>query len=205
MKPAVYLDLDRTLFRTNETYQIWDEIGRLYPQIDAAEQYQKRLDYHLYVGDLYYCDMARHLSDIGLVPEEVYTRLADGRLYDGRFEFEGVHELIEALRGKTDLRIFTFGTDDYQRFKASLCPSLFNIPVVATLRPKAELLTDLNTSCWLVDDKPIGHELPPHAEFVQVNLEGMPLIDTTSWPIFTSLHELREYLVANVSMSQDNI
>lgn len=203
MKPSVYLDLDRTLFRTNETYQIWDEIGRLYPQIDAAEQYQKRLDYHLYVGDLYYCDMARHLRDIGLVPEEVYERLAGGRLYDGRFEFEGVSELITALADKTDLRIFTFGTDDYQRFKASLCPSLFNIPIVATLRPKAELLIDLNTSCWLIDDKPIGHELPPHVEFVQVNLEGMPLIDTDSWPIFTTLPELTEYLVANVPMSQD--
>jgi hypothetical protein len=191
----VYLDLDRTLFRTGEAPVIWQAIAALYPEVDGTAAYEERERYYVYAHDQYYYDMSRQLESYGLDPETVYEQLRGSDLADGRFEYEGVHELILALKPHVDVQIFTFGADDYQRFKASLCPSLLGLPIVTTLRAKAEVLDDSEAECWLVDDRPIGDELPGNASFVQVSLEGKDVPPDATWPVFRSLGDLQVFFV----------
>jgi hypothetical protein len=192
----VYFDLDRTLFQTGRSDELWDMIGALYPEIDAQTAYQDRSQYYRYVGDQYYHDMSAQLQALGLEPEQVYEQLQRSELADGRFEYEYCHELLTNLQTQADIRVLTFGADDYQRFKASLCPSLAGIPIITTTRLKAEVLEDSEQECWLVDDKPIGDELPGNVSFVQVSLEGAPVAPDTIWPVKHSLAEVDQFFSA---------
>lgn len=189
----VYFDLDRTLFQTSRSSEIWDAIGRLYPSVDVGQAYQDRTAYYQYVGDQYYHDLSAQLQSLGLDPLAVYEALQRSELADGRFEFEYCHELIELARSRADVRIMTFGTDDYQRFKVSLCPSLRGLEVVTTLRAKSDVLEDSQEECWLVDDKPIGDELPGNVSFVQVSLEARTEQPDAIWPVFYDLNSVREF------------
>lgn len=188
----VYLDLDRTLFQTSRVKEIWDQIGKLYSDVDVDTAFENRSEYYHFVGDSYYHDMSAQLEALGLEPELVYEELRQSEIADGRFEFEGCKELIAELSPHAELHVFTFGTDDYQRFKASLCPSLHGIPVTTTLASKADVLDEFQEECWLVDDKPIGLELPGNVSFVQVSLEGGEA-NSLDWPIFHSLREVQEF------------
>lgn len=191
----VYLDLDRTLFRTHDSgRQIWDVVGELYEQVDSAKAYAKREDYYITVGNLYYHDMSAQLRDLGLEPQDVYEALLKTDLADGRFEIYGCHDLVKSLeKDGYEPRVFTFGPDDFQRFKTSLCPSLRELPVITTLRPKHEHLDLSEEECWLVDDKPIGDELPGSVSFVQVSLESNEVLPETDWPIFYSLRDVETF------------
>jgi FMN phosphatase YigB (HAD superfamily) len=190
----VYLDLDRTLFRTGEASVIWQAIAALYPEVDVSNAFEDRASFFKYLGDQYYYDMSQQLQSYGLESESVYEQLRASDLTDGRFEYEGVHELILALKPHAEVRIFTFGADDYQRFKASLCPSLHGLTIVTTLRAKGDVLADSEEECWLVDDRPIGDELPGNASFVQVSLEGKDVPPDALWPVFRSLGDLQVFL-----------
>ncbi len=65
------------------------------------------------------------------------------------------------------MKILTFGADDYQRFKAALCPSLSGIEVITTLEPKTEILARIGAvGDWLVDDKEVA--IPAGMHFVRV-------------------------------------
>lgn len=190
----VYLDLDRTLFQTSRSVEIWDAIASLHPTIDTKSAYESRSNFYHHVGDQYYYDMSAQLRSLGLEPHDIYQHLSVSELADGRFEFEYCHELIDALSKKAEVRILSFGTDDYQRFKHSLCPSLRELEVVTTLRTKADVLEDSQEECWLVDDKPIGDELPGNVSFVQVSLEGRGSVPADAiWPIFYDLNSLRGF------------
>lgn len=188
----IYFDLDRTLFQTSRADEIWDKIGELYPEVDGKAAYEGRSEFYSFVGDSYYHDMSAHLVSLGLDPTRVYEDLQQSELADGRFEYEGCKELLETLSSRAELRVLTFGMDDYQRFKASLCPSLRELPVTTTLRLKADVLEELQDECWLVDDKAIGFELPGNVSFVQVSLEGGE-VDAFDWPVFRSLREVQEF------------
>ncbi|HAC56070.1 TPA: hypothetical protein DCF80_01080 [Candidatus Saccharibacteria bacterium] len=189
----VYLDLDRTIFKTNDSEKILLKIAELYPELDALQLEKDRTAFHETVGDLYYWDLGRQLSTYGLDAEEVFIELAGTDLADGRLEYEGAATLISSLQSAdVDVRVLTFGPDDYQRFKASLCPSLRGLVVTTTLLPKSELFEASEEECWLVDDKPIGDELPGNVSFVQVSLEGQEY-PGQDWPVFYSLHDVREF------------
>jgi hypothetical protein len=191
----VYLDLDRTLFKTDKLREVWEYIEAQYPM--AVGAYDSRETFYYYVDDLYYYDMGGHLASLGLEPQDVYADVAEAGFADGRFEYDGCHELIETLeKHGADIRILTFGADDFQRFKVSLCPSLQGLEVMTTLRSKAELLDELEQECWLVDDKMLGDELPGNVSFVQVNLSGNPQPPTLDWPVKYSLKEVGEFFDA---------
>lgn len=190
----VFLDLDRTLFRTDAFGEvIWQYVHGLYPEVDPQACYENRDDYFRSVGDMYYHDIGQQLSDMGLDPETVYSQLAVSELADGRCEFDGVKDLIDSLRERTDVTVLTFGDDAYQRFKVQLCPSLQGLPVVTTLEPKARLLAHVEGSYCVVDDKPIGNELPGDARFIQVSLEGKEVDGEALWPVFFALTDVKEY------------
>lgn len=191
----IYLDLDRTLFKTGAVSTLWQSISEQHPEIGDA--FAGRETYYHYVDDLYYYDMGAHLSALGLEPEAVYGELIASGYADGRFEYDGAGELVESLLDHGyDVRIMTFGSDDYQRFKASLCPSLLGLPIITTLRPKPEVLEDLEDGCWLVDDRPLGDELPSNVSFVQVSLEGKPAPPDALWPVKHSLGEVKTFFDA---------
>lgn len=190
----IYLDLDRTVFRTARANEIWQQIGLLYPGIDAHVEYERRSEFYHYIGDgeSYFHDMSAQLKSIGLDPEAVYAQLVNSELADGRFEYDGCAELLAALSRKYEVKILTFGKEDYQVFKAALCPSLRGIHVVTTLRSKADVLEEMQGECWLVDDKPIGDELPGNVSFVQVDLENK-YSSSEVWPLYRSLPEVKKF------------
>lgn len=193
-RPLVYLDLDRTLFDTRKVGLIWQELARHY-DIDAKACANERSKFYVWDGPASYChDFSKQLRSYGLPVEEAYEKLENSELANGQMEFPYVNQLINTLSEKVNFRILTYGTDDYQRFKAALCPSLKGVEVVTTLQQKGDFLRETAETCWLVDDKPIGKELPERVKFVQVALEMEVPDFTAPWPIFTSLKDVKEYL-----------
>lgn len=191
----VYLDLDRTLFKTANMDTVWEFIGQTYPE--AAEAFDSAEDYFHYVGEQYYYDMSSHLASLGLDPAEVYASVTNSELADGRLEIDGSKELIQTLtRDGYEVQVLTFGSDDYQRFKASLCPALRGVPIVTTLRAKSEVLDELGVECWLVDDRPLGDELPGNVSFVQISPDGAAVPHDADWTVKKSLFEVKEFFDA---------
>lgn len=191
----VYLDLDRTLFKTAEMSVVWEYIGAIYPE--AAEAFEEVEDYFHYVGDMYYYDMSAHLQSLGLEPTEVYQAVINSEYADGRLEEQGASALIDTLVTLGyEPQVLTFGSDDYQRLKTALCPSLRGIPVVTTLRPKADVLEELGIECWLVDDRPLGDELPGNVSFIQVSPDGAAVPYDADWTVKQSLGEVKTFFEA---------
>ncbi|MGB4767762.1 MAG: hypothetical protein WBP22_00735 [Candidatus Saccharimonas sp.] len=160
-RPVFYLDLDRTLFRTENASDIFAMIEELYPESYRTQGAYARLSEH-YVyprseqGDTttYYHDVTEWLVDIGLNPQEVFARLLKTPIADGRFEYDGVGRLVSALRKRGEVKIFTYGEDRYQRFKANLCPSLRNVDIITTIGSKVEYLNEYGLDGdWMIDDK----------------------------------------------------
>lgn len=195
-RPLVFLDLDRTLFDTRKVSEIWQELAKHYP-IDVATATSERSKWYVWASaDTYHHDFSAQLRAYGINPKEAFALLQASSVADGRLEFPYVDQLITTLAPLAGLKVLTYGIHDYQHLKASLCPSLENVDIVSTLEPKAVVLERYirEHSCWLVDDKPIGHELPAEVHFVQVALESEVPDFTEDWPIFTSLKEVKEYL-----------
>ena len=82
----VYLDLDRTLFKTQDFFAVWDVIAAEYPEATGAAA--KRRDYYRTVDDMYFYDMSAQLRDLGLDPETVYAEVAQSEYADGRLEHD---------------------------------------------------------------------------------------------------------------------
>lgn len=193
-KPIVYLDLDRTLFDTRKIILLWQELAKKYdidPEACAAE----RSKFYVWEGSTTYChDFSKQLRSYGIPPHEAFELLTSSSVADGRMEHPYVNQLVTTLNDLADLRVLTYGTDDYQRLKAKLCPSLDGVTVVTTLQHKGDYFNETKEYCWLVDDKPVGNELPGRVKFIQVALEAEVPDFTAPWPIFTSLRDVKEYL-----------
>lgn len=156
-----YLDLDRTLFRTERVADLYAAIERLYPENTAIKDgYTKREGYYVYAhkdadDPTYYHDIARQLQNAGLDAEEVFTRLRN-TVGDGRFEYVGVRKLVQALQARGRVVVLTYGEDLYQRGKARLCPSLEGVEIITLIGSKAEYLNEYAApGDWIVDDKPL--------------------------------------------------
>lgn len=192
----VFLDLDRTLFDTRRIGEVWQELAKKY-DIDAEAAAAERSKWYVWESaDTYHHDFAAQLRAYGIHPKEAYAFIQASSLRDGRLEFPYVDQLVATLAPLAKLKVLTYGTRDYQLLKASLCPSLENMEVVTTLEPKEAVLrrySDIH-ECWLVDDKPLGDQLPVGIHFIQVALESEVPDYTVGWPIFTSLKDVKEYL-----------
>lgn len=190
---SIYLDLDRTLYRTTAAgLAKWQKIGELYPQIDAIYQHDRQGEFYRHVDGAYTYDFTAHVESIGLDPAVVYNQLRTSNLTDGRLEHDGVATLVSWAQTVADVRVLTYGVDDYQRLKAALCPSLQGVEVVTTLGGKGDYLQDKGR-VWLVDDKPLGVGLPANVQFIQVCLEGQD-IESQPWPVVTSLQQVQDLL-----------
>jgi hypothetical protein len=185
----IFLDLDRTLYRTAMAGAAkWRKIGELYPKVDARAAHDEQQRYYQRSGDSYAYDFTAHVSALGLDPATVYEQLRQSELADGRMEYDGVPELVSWAQSVGQVKVLTYGTDDYQRLKAALCPSLHNVEIITTLGSKSDYLQQQG-DVWLVDDKPLGAELPANVHFIQALLEGQQATDGV-WPVVTSLQQV---------------
>lgn len=202
MKPTFYLDLDRTIFHTERVDQLFLVLERLYPENAALRDgYARRAKYfvfpHLDDGDekTYYYDLARQLSDAGLNLDEAFAALRT-ELGDGRLEFEGAFGLVQALKGFGTVKILTYGEDAYQKFKASLCPSVAGLEVLTTVEPKVEYLNaHAETGDWVIDDKVISG-LNPEVRAVHIQHDAEKPADAHS------LSEAVDFITRRMSYQQ---
>lgn len=194
--PLVFLDLDRTLFDTRRVGEVWQVLAERYG-IDAEAAAAERSKWYVWSSDdTYHHDLSAQLRAYGISPKEAYAYVLASPLRDGRLEFPYVEQLITTLVPLAKVKVLTYGVHDYQHLKASLCPSLDNVEIITTLESKQAVIDRYmdEYDCWLVDDKPVGHELRAGVHFVQVALESEVPDFTESWPIFTSLKDVKEYL-----------
>jgi FMN phosphatase YigB (HAD superfamily) len=189
----IFLDLDRTLYRTTAAgVAKWQKIGELYPNVDTQTAQDEQRRYYLHDGDNYAYDFTAHISSLGLDAVMVYEQLRQSELADGRLEYDSARELITWAQSMGRVKVLTYGTDDYQRLKASLCPSLHDIEVITTLGSKSDYLKHQGEA-WLVDDKPLGDILPANIRFIQAHLEGQSIAAVT-WPVVTSLRQVPQLI-----------
>lgn len=159
--PTFYIDLDRTAFRTEQVAMIYRALAQLYPDnqliasgYDARDAYYVLSDNHDGDGDrLYHHDLGAQLRDAGIEPTEAFAKLIQV-VGDGRFEYPGLAQLVAAARARGEVKVLTYGTDDYQRFKAALCPHLAGVEVLTVLTPKSDYLNSYTgPDDWVIDDK----------------------------------------------------
>lgn len=191
----VYLDVDRTLFDTDLFDKLrWQLLEREYG-VDVAER-QRQPTFYSYRDDMWFYDFSAHMKDMGLPVDEVYERVRCSELADGRLEYPGVRELVEWVQTCGVVRLLTYGADDYQRLKVALCPSLQGLETIVTQSGKGRLFRSqaLARPAWMVDDKPIGGELPAGVQFIQVDFSGAHGKKTEAWPVVASLQNVLEVL-----------
>ena len=144
------MDLDRTLFRTDEFVRdVWQLAGRLYG-FDGERERLNAPDYFTYNGELYDYDFFRHLSAASggkgdeAFEAEAIRLLSGGYLYDD----------VQAILGEIDY-IITYGNARYQSLKLSVCPELKGIPVHVVQQAKGPYIAKEfpGVRSILVDDK----------------------------------------------------
>lgn len=197
----LFLDLDRTLFKTSDfDEQRWQLLEQWFPDVISAEKERPRqYEFFMHSDSLYAYDFTSHMDSLGLNAAIIMDRLRGSVLADGRLEYDGVFDLIDWAKRQERVAILTYGPDDYQRLKADLCPSLAGVEIITTPRHKANFFRENSPtgSVWMVDDKPIGKDLPSDVNFIQVTeYNGISAPPEADWPVVARLSELKQ-LVQN--------
>lgn len=195
MSLKLFLDLDRTLFRTSELDEAeWGLLGRQFG-IDSEAELARRTDFHVRTEKAYYYDFTAHVRAAGLGEEAVFAFLLQSTLADGRMEYDGVAEVVAWARQRGTVHVLTYGPANYQRFKAALCPSLEGTEIITTLQPKGDYFREQcpTGEVWMVDDKPIGGDLPDNVRFIQTaEYNGIAVPEHPAWPVATALGQIPE-------------
>ncbi len=174
MSLKVCVDIDRTLYNTVLGVELqWRKIAEMYPGVDSEVEVRRQAEFYVYAEISYYYDLSAHVADLGLDVDEVYQALVSSELADGRLQYKGADELMSWLKGHAEVFSVTYGKDDIQRLKASLCPALEGVEIITTLGHKADYLRDQG-EVWLVDDKTLGENRLENVKFIQVAIEGQP-------------------------------
>lgn len=193
MSLRVFLDLDRTLFRTSELDEAeWGLLGRQFG-IDSEAELARRTDFHVRTETAYYYDFAAHVRAAGLDEKEAFSFLLQSTLADGRMEYDGVAELVTWAKQRGTVHVLTYGPENYQRFKAALCPSLEGAEIITTLQSKGDYFREQcpTGEVWMVDDKPIGGDLPDNVRFIQTaEYNGIAAPEHPAWPVATALNQI---------------
>jgi len=193
MKPVeVYLDMDRTVLDTDGfDRQKWSLLRKWYPEIDINDEaeFARQRDFYVGHGTMEYYDFSGHLRALGLPDDEVFERLPTSELADGRFEYEGLPELLDWAREHGTVQVLTFGEEPYQRLKGALCPSLRDVVITTMMSPKAKFFKNRQPEghVWMVDDKIID-ELPEYVKFIQaIEYNGISPLARNEAPWLTAV------------------
>lgn len=193
MSLKLVLDLDRTLFRTSELDAAeWGLLGRRFG-IDSEAELARRTDFHVRTETAYYYDFVAHVRKAGLGEKAAFAFLLQSELADGRMEYDGVAELVAWAGQRGTVHVLTYGPANYQRFKAALCPSLEGVEIITTLQPKGDYFREQRPTgeVWMVDDKPIGGDLPDGVRFIQtVEYNDITAPENPAWPVATALSQI---------------
>ena len=193
MSLNLFLDLDRTLFRTSELDAAeWGLLGQQFG-IDSEAELARRTDFYVRTEKAYYYDFAAHVQAAELGEEAVFSFLLQSTLADGRMEYDGVAELVAWARQRGTVHVLTYGPANYQQFKAALCPSLKEIEIITTLQSKGDYFREQcpTDEVWMVDDKPIGSELSDGVRFIQTaGYNDIAAPEDPAWPVATALSQI---------------
>lgn len=193
MSLKLVLDLDRTLFRTSDLDEAeWGLLGQQFG-IDSEVELARRTDFYVRSEKAYYYDFAAHVRAAGLDEKEAFSFLLQSTLANGRMEYDGVAELVAWARQRGTVHVLTYGPANYQRFKAALCPSLKELEIITTLQSKSDYFREQRPTgeVWMVDDKPIGSDLPDGVRFIQtVEYNDITAPENPAWPVATALSQI---------------
>jgi beta-phosphoglucomutase-like phosphatase (HAD superfamily) len=181
------IDLDRTLFDTTLFVQtLWDWIEQTYGISADASRYEMK-QYFTYVGEMYNYDFFKHIADLGIDGNDLATR-ARAEL-TGSFAFDDVVEFLRATKD-LDRAILTFGADNYQQFKISLCSELSGIDVHMTQGFKHDYIETHwpDQSTLLIDDRLLEEALPSVTRFILIDrTQKQPVIEQGNYRSVNSL------------------
>ena len=202
--PEIYLDLDRTLFKTSEFIgEVWQVIGEVNDGVDSSAELSRLADFYIENqddDDYRDYDFSKHLKAVGLPVAEVYGVIRD-RLKSDHFEPAGVSRLLRRLDELgLAVKIFTYGRDDFQKLKFDLSPFLAEYELITTLKPKHTFFEELAQKAILLDDKPIGEQMPDNVTFVQsIGYNGVEPSDEFDWQTVSSLEEFADVVEGLIS------
>lgn len=186
------VDLDRTLFDTTRFVQtLWDWIEQTYGVNADAARYEMK-QYFTYVGEMYNYDFFQHIHELGIDGEELVKR-AQAELTES-FVFGDVAEFLQSTAG-LDRAILTFGANNYQQFKISLCPELSGIEVHMTQGFKHDYIKTHwpDQPTLLIDDRLLEDNLPTITRFILIDrAQARPVIDQGNYQSIDSLSSFRK-------------
>lgn len=202
----IVLDFDRTLFDTSY-FADWfaEEVAERSGLAVELVKKQAQETYYVYSGELYYYDMIAHLTaifgaDANTQLEEIRTK---ARKHTS-FLFEDVQATLDALKEYGTLSILTFGKEDYQRFKLSLCPQLEGIPAYIVQDAKGPHLAanfEPTERCVFIDDKDEHGTLPEWVEFYHLQRSTELQTSDLDTGVVKSFRELLTILSAEHEVS----
>ena len=227
-RAVVFLDIDRTCLDTDRwlmavaQYLAWhypdhvvnpDEFvhdRRAFYQVSRASHELPQ-----------YYTIGAQIAHCGLDLQRILSELAVSDNADGRLQYPGLAELIQALRAQ-DYAVYTltYGDDATQRLKVAMCPALRGVDCITTRDRKS---TDIArcvrhwqragrrpASLYMVDDKPaIGRDMQqynkvaltnywPKVHFIQIDHRPTDEVQPPdgvdhhlSWPICHTLAEVK--------------
>ena len=187
-RQLVLADLDRTLFDTSRFVQdLWAFAGREIGFNGDAERERATMFYR-YSGDWYDYRFFDHLASVidNEYERAAFTHLVEQEMH-GRYLFSDVTpDIIELIDA-----IVTFGNEPYQSFKLLLCPQLEGITPHIILDSKgAYIARTFQTPTVLIDDKPIGDEILPPAQFIRIDRTNSLAQIAADEVVIRSLNEL---------------
>ena len=117
------------------------------------------------------------------------------------FEHSGVSRLLRRLDELgLAVKIFTYGRDDFQKLKYDLSPSLTEYELITTLKPKHIFFKELAQKAILLDDKPIGEQMPDNVTFIQsIGYNGVEPLDEFDWQTVSLLEEFADVVEGLIS------
>lgn len=193
----IVLDFDRTLFDT-KLFAEWmfTELAQRSGRTTEVIRREAESIYYIYSGPLYYYDLfAQTQALFGEQADVVLSDMRQKAIATKNFLFKDVRRSLSALHSCGDVSILTYGKEDYQLFKISLCAELLGVPAITVLGPKGPQLDahfNRTVRCVFVDDKDIDGQLPDWVEFYRIVREGDAV--TTTGQAIASFDELVEII-----------
>ncbi len=194
---VVYLDLDRTLFRTDDFMsKLWQTLADLYGWAKLTQESNRLAGHYVHQDDgqkLY--DLSAHLKEVNIEPADAYGRLHHSKLAGDDWLYPDAVKLVGWLSTHSRVEILTYGAHDFQRLKLDFCPKLADVPATIIQTDKADWLRG-KTSTLLIDDKPVA--AGEGVDVLQIVHGGARQGDATGQRVYGSLSEVLAQLQQNV-------
>lgn len=172
MKPLLLLDLDRTLFKTDDYWQDFAVALALAAGKPKTTYLQSYSHFLAGEGRLQLIDYQALLAEAGVRHDEVVRsvmKVTAGKQY----LYEDAKKLLEqraVLEISYEVAVLTYGEAQYQQIKLDLVPEIADLPHFITQRLKTDFIAKqfIDRQGVLIDDKP-DQDLPKGWTEVHIN------------------------------------